>query len=86
MALARPHLTDPNFTLRAAAWYGVPDQPWPPQYFMGRDQLRRNSEKDREELTELKLKARPKTRADLMAGRGGGGEDGSGGGPFDLGP
>ena len=86
VALARPHLTDPNFTLRAAAWYGVPDQPWPPQYFMGRDQLRRNSEKDREELTELKLKARPKTRADLMAGRGGGGEDGSGGGPFDLGP
>ena len=43
VALARPHLTDPNFTLRAAAWYGVPEQPWPPQYFMGRDQLRRNS-------------------------------------------
>jgi len=73
VALARPHLTDPNFTLRAAAWYGVRDQPWPPQYRMGRDQLGRNAEKDREELTELKLKARPKTRADLMAGRDRGG-------------
>jgi anthraniloyl-CoA monooxygenase len=73
VALARPHLTDPNFTLRAAAWYGVKDQPWPPQYRMGRDQLGRNSEKDREELTELKLKARPKTRADLMATRDRGG-------------
>jgi anthraniloyl-CoA monooxygenase len=73
VALARPHLTDPNFTLRAAAWYGVPDQPWPPQYRMGRDQLGRNAEKDREELTELKMKARPKTRADLMASRDRGG-------------
>jgi anthraniloyl-CoA monooxygenase len=73
VALARPHLTDPNFTLRAAAWYGVKDQPWPPQYRMGRDQLGRNAEKDREELTELKLKARPKTRADLMAARDRGG-------------
>ncbi|MBN9022970.1 MAG: bifunctional salicylyl-CoA 5-hydroxylase/oxidoreductase, partial [Rhizobiales bacterium] len=52
VALARPHLSDPNFTLRAAAWYGVPDQPWPPQYFLGRDQLRRTAPKDREELTD----------------------------------
>ena len=33
----------------------------------------RDLEKDREELTELKLKARPKTRADLMADRDRGG-------------
>jgi anthraniloyl-CoA monooxygenase len=69
VALARPHLTDPNFTLRAAAWYGVPHGAWPPQYRMGRDQLFRNSKRDREELEDLRLKARPKTRADLVAAR-----------------
>jgi anthraniloyl-CoA monooxygenase len=73
VALARPHLSDPNFTLRAAAWYGVKDTPWPPQYWMARDQLGRMAEKDREELMELKMKARPKTRANLVAGRDRGG-------------
>ncbi len=81
VALARPHLTDPNFTLRAAAWYGVPDQPWPPQYRLGRDQIRRTAPRDREELTELRLKARPRTRADLTTARGD-----APGGAFDLGP
>ncbi len=32
VALARPHLFDPNFTLRAAADQGWHDQPWPRQY------------------------------------------------------
>jgi anthraniloyl-CoA monooxygenase len=62
VALARPHLMDPSFTLKAAAWYGVPIH-CPPQYHAGRDQLFRNSERDREELTELRLKARPKAHA-----------------------
>ena len=35
----------------------------PLQYLPGRDQLFRNSEREREELTELKLKAKPKTHA-----------------------
>lgn len=60
VALARPHLIDPSFTMKAAAWYGAPDIHCPPQYFAGRDQIFRNSERDRAELTELKLKARPK--------------------------
>ena len=75
VALARPHLADPYFTLRAAAWYGVPrpavaaaisdgPRPAPPQ-----------SAKDREELTELRIKTRPKTRAALKAGRSGGAFD-----------
>ncbi|HEX6643087.1 MAG TPA: bifunctional salicylyl-CoA 5-hydroxylase/oxidoreductase, partial [Gemmatimonadales bacterium] len=38
-ALARPHLSDPQWTLRAAAEQGFADQPWPPQYLTGRDQL-----------------------------------------------
>jgi anthraniloyl-CoA monooxygenase len=31
VALARPHLVDPGFTMRAAAWYGA-DIACPPQY------------------------------------------------------
>jgi anthraniloyl-CoA monooxygenase len=41
-ALARPHLSDPQWTLRAAAELGYAGQPWPPQYLSGRDQLVRN--------------------------------------------
>jgi anthraniloyl-CoA monooxygenase len=63
VALARPHLVDPFFTLRAAAWYGAGDIHCPPQYQAGRDQAFRNSARDREELTELRRKARPKTHA-----------------------
>jgi anthraniloyl-CoA monooxygenase len=57
VALARPHLVDPGFVMRAAAWYGVPMRA-PPQYAPGWDQLMRNSPREREELTELRLKAR----------------------------
>jgi anthraniloyl-CoA monooxygenase len=60
VALARPHLMDPSFTMKAAAWYGAPAIHCPPQYYAGRDQIFRNSERDRAELTELKLKAKPK--------------------------
>ncbi|MEX2128937.1 MAG: bifunctional salicylyl-CoA 5-hydroxylase/oxidoreductase [Xanthobacteraceae bacterium] len=60
VALARPHLMDPFFTMRAAAWYSVPDIHCPPQYYPGRDQIFRNSVRDRADLTELRLKARPK--------------------------
>lgn len=37
--LARPHLTDPYWTLRAAAEQGYSDVDWPVQYWPGRDQL-----------------------------------------------
>jgi anthraniloyl-CoA monooxygenase len=63
VALARPHLVDPSFTMKAAAWYGARGIACPPQYGAGRDQLFRNSVREREELTELKLKAKPKTHA-----------------------
>jgi anthraniloyl-CoA monooxygenase len=69
VALARPHLTDPNFTIRAAAWYGVEGVAFPPQYFMGRDALFRNLRRDRDELEDMKRKVRPKARADLAAAR-----------------
>jgi anthraniloyl-CoA monooxygenase len=41
VALARPHLTDPQWTLRAAAQAGWREQPWPPQYLAGKQQLER---------------------------------------------
>jgi anthraniloyl-CoA monooxygenase len=63
VAFARPHLVDPSLTMRAAAWYGVADMPCPPQYLAGKDQLMRNSVRDRNDMNELKRRARPASRA-----------------------
>jgi anthraniloyl-CoA monooxygenase len=63
VALGRPHLADPAFTLRAAGWYGVRDHHAPKQYAPGRDALYRQLEKERADLTELRLKARPQSHA-----------------------
>jgi anthraniloyl-CoA monooxygenase len=64
VALARPHLVDPYFTMRAAAWYGAPAIHCPPQYLAGKDQIFRNSVREREELRDLRLKAKPKGHRD----------------------
>ncbi len=40
--LARPHLSDPYWTLHAAAQMGYPEQAWPVQYLSGREQHERN--------------------------------------------
>jgi len=42
VALARPHLAEPFWTLRAAAELNYDAQTWPVQYHSGRDQQRRN--------------------------------------------
>jgi anthraniloyl-CoA monooxygenase len=65
VALGRPHLVDPFFTMKAAAWYGANDAYCPPQYLPGKDQIFRNSVRDRQDLEELRIKAKPKTRAEL---------------------
>lgn len=67
VALGRPHLVDPFFTMRAAAWYGADAAFCPPQYLPGKEQIFRNSVRDRQDLEELRIKARPKTRAELKA-------------------
>ena len=59
VALARPHLANPYFTLQASAWYQHLPQHWPPQYLAGRDQAFRNAERERAELKDLRVKARP---------------------------
>jgi anthraniloyl-CoA monooxygenase len=67
VALGRPHLTDPSFTIKAAAWYGANDAYCPPQYAPGKDQIFRNSVRDKQDFDDLKIKAKPKTRAELRA-------------------
>ena len=59
VALARPHLTNPYFTLQASAWYQHLSQHWPLQYLAGRDQALRLAARERAELTDLRLRARP---------------------------
>jgi anthraniloyl-CoA monooxygenase len=65
VALGRPHLVDPSFTMRAAAWYGADGVYCPPQYLPGKEQIFRNSGRDRQDFEDLKIKAKPKTRAEL---------------------
>ena len=62
VALGRPHLADPSFMLKAAAWYGV-DIHQPPQYLPGKDQALRNAVKDRADFEALKVAAKPKRHA-----------------------
>ncbi|MCZ8260912.1 MAG: bifunctional salicylyl-CoA 5-hydroxylase/oxidoreductase [Beijerinckiaceae bacterium] len=62
VALGRPHLADPAFTLRAAAWYQA-DIHQPVQYRPGKDQIFRNSVRERDDLVDLKLKAKPDRHA-----------------------
>jgi anthraniloyl-CoA monooxygenase len=59
VALARPHLANPYFTLQASAWYQHHGQHWPLQYLAGRDQAFRNAARERAEQIDLRIKARP---------------------------
>ena len=59
VALGRPHLANPYFTLQASAWYQHGPQAWPPQYLPGKDQAFRNAVRERADLVDLRVKARP---------------------------
>ncbi len=48
VCIARPHLADPYWTLRAAAQIGDRDMTWPLPYAPGRDQMWRLADKDAE--------------------------------------
>jgi anthraniloyl-CoA monooxygenase len=50
VSLGRPHLSDPNWTLRAAAEMGWRDQEWPRQYYTGKTQLERLFERAKQGL------------------------------------
>ncbi|MDF1719834.1 MAG: bifunctional salicylyl-CoA 5-hydroxylase/oxidoreductase [Minwuia sp.] len=59
VALARPHLSDPYFTLRAAAEAGFDGAVWPQPYQAGGDQAKATAEKDKADLANLRAAARP---------------------------
>ena len=59
VALARPHLTNPHFTLQAAAFYGVKQQRWPIPYETGKEQSYRLAQRDRAQELVLRKAARP---------------------------
>src|SRR5688500_18813050 len=59
VARARPHLANPYCTLQASAWYQHMQQVRPPQYLPGRDQAFSNAARERAELKDLRIKARP---------------------------
>ncbi|MGE0874036.1 MAG: bifunctional salicylyl-CoA 5-hydroxylase/oxidoreductase [Burkholderiales bacterium] len=61
VALARPHLANPYFTLQASAWYQDPGQFWPPPYLSGRDQAYRLALREREEWTAARVAMKPPT-------------------------
>ena len=54
VCLARPHLSDPYWTLRAAAENGDREMKWPLPYEAGRDQLWRLSDRALENLSNAK--------------------------------
>ena len=60
VALARPHLVDPFFTMKAAAWYGAPAIHCPPQYLPGRTRCSATARASARTSRELRLKAKPK--------------------------
>jgi len=59
VALARPHLADPYFTLRAAAEAGFDGSAWPLPYQAGGDQARATAEKQQTDMASLRNAARP---------------------------
>jgi anthraniloyl-CoA monooxygenase len=63
VALGRPHLANPFFTLQAAAQYGVRDIACPPQYRPGKDALLRSEARNQADLREMRIKARPRSHA-----------------------
>ena len=58
-ALARPHLTDPHFTQRAAAHYGYEQQFWPNPYLPAKEQSLRLAEQQNAREWELQMAAKP---------------------------
>ena len=59
VALARPHLINPHFTLQAAAFYGVEQQRWPLPYDSGKEQSYRLADRERPDELALRQASKP---------------------------
>ena len=60
VALARPHLTNPHFTLAASAFYGYDGQRWPKPYATAKEQAFRLSARERADTEQLREAAKPR--------------------------
>ena len=60
-ALARPHLSDPYWTLHAAAELNYEEQQWPVQYVTGKQQLYRNLQRKKQSALALAASGRKAT-------------------------
>ena len=67
VALARPHLANPHFTLAAAAHYGVDRQRWPVQYDSGKEQALRLAAREREDSIQAQRLKKPKSHRPSQA-------------------
>jgi anthraniloyl-CoA monooxygenase len=67
VALARPHLTNPHFTLAASAYYGFEGQVWPNPYLAGKDQAFRLAQRNNAELAQLREQARATAKRNRTA-------------------
>ncbi len=63
VVLARPHLSDPFFTLHAAAHYGWEAQHWPDQYLRGKDQAFKEAGAENSRQAELLIANKPPSHA-----------------------
>ena len=65
VAIGRPHMWDPFFTRKAAAWYGtrLEGDDWEKQYLSGRQQAYSVNEKAYDQWLDLAKKAKPKRHA-----------------------
>lgn len=59
VALARPHLANPHFTLAASAHYGVEAQRWPLAYLTAKEQAYRLALRENAEAARLRAVAKP---------------------------
>jgi anthraniloyl-CoA monooxygenase len=50
--------------MKAAAWYAAAGLHCPPQYLAGKEQIFRNSARERDEITALRRKSKPRAHAD----------------------
>ncbi len=73
VALARPHLSNPNLTLQAGAWYGVQDDNiWARQYHSAMFQAHMLAQRQRVEWHDTKVAMKPPTHkvaADSLEGK-----------------
>ena len=66
VTLARPHLSNPFFTLHAAAHYSWEHQHWPDQYLRGKDQAFKEASAQNIRYSELLEANKPASHAEIL--------------------